>query len=213
MFTTLTHVDTEKQASGISLLSFRRDSSFSFKAGQYGLWLVRGSARPFTIASAPSDEFVQLGTNLESGSPIKRKLAALRPGDRVRLIGPMGKIAPPVDNRPVVFISQGVGVTPARALLRQPSTRPRALLHLGRPHFQEELETKADSATYVRTYADLEAELPAIVQHDADAHYVLAGSPNFVGAVTRDLTKLGVSGHNVRKDAFLGLKDQHLATV
>jgi ferredoxin-NADP reductase len=125
--TRLTYVSTTIDSLGASLLSFRPSAPLVYNAGQFGLWICGAAARPFTIASTPGDEYVQLGTRLHRGSRIKRALGALRPGDRIRLLGAMGRVAPPEDGHPVVFAAQGIGITAARSLLREPATWRRIL--------------------------------------------------------------------------------------
>lgn len=74
---------------GGHLLSFRPESGIRFTAGQHGLWLVPGGgAAPFSIASAPQDETIELGTVLHDANRTKSALSALQPGDTVRLLGP-----------------------------------------------------------------------------------------------------------------------------
>jgi ferredoxin-NADP reductase len=206
--TTLSHVGTTTGESGISLLSFRPLKPFHHTAGQYGLWLRGTTARPFTIASAPEDEYVQLATRFESGSRIKRMLAALTAGDRIRFAGPIGKLAPPEDGRPIVFLAQGVGITPARSLLRQPSARRLLLIHVGRPYFQDELQPLAEQATYPIDRQHFVAAVEKTVDAERDAHYLVSGSPAFVTATTRALQGLAVEPARIRSDSFLGLPDR-----
>jgi ferredoxin-NADP reductase len=206
--TTLVHVRTATGESGISLLSFQADKPFHHTAGQYGLWLRGTTARPFTIASAPEDEFVQLATRFDSGSRVKRMLAALTAGDRIRFLGPIGKLAPPEDGRPIVFLAQGVGITPARSLLRRPSPRRRLLIHIGQPYFQDELQPLADQATYPVDRQHFVTALEKTVDLERDAHYLVSGSPAFVTSTTRALQGLAVDHTRIRSDSFLGLPDR-----
>lgn len=108
---------------GGHLLSFRPESGIRFTAGQHGLWLVPGGgAAPFSIASAPQDETIELGTVLHDANRTKSALSALQPGDTVRLLGPLGRLAPPPDGHPIVLVAQGIGITPrGRSCASQPS--------------------------------------------------------------------------------------------
>jgi len=207
--TTLIHVGTTTDESGISLLSFRSSKPFRHTAGQYGLWLRGTAARPFTIASAPEDEFVQLATRLHSESRIKRMLTALTAGDRIRFLGPIGKLAPPEDGRPIVFLAQGIGITPARSLLHQNgAARRRLLIHVGSPHFRDELQPLADQASYPVDREHFVATLEKTVDAERDAYYLVSGSPAFVTSATRALNGFGVDHTRIRSDSFLGLPDR-----
>lgn len=205
---TLTHVSTTTDAEGGSVLSFTAVRPFDHKAGQFGVWFCGGALRPFTIASAPRDEFVQLGTHLHNGSAIKRGLTALRPGDRVRLLGAFGKVAPPEDGRPIVFVAQGIGITVARSLLREPSTRPRHLIHTGRPYFQDELAPLVETATYPPDRDAFTTALNASLRATPDAHWVITGSPAFVKSTASKLRSNGVDAMRLHTDGFLGLPDR-----
>ena len=71
-------------------LWFRPQRPLGFRAGQHGLWAVpHGGLAPFTVASAPEEDLVALGTRLRSQSRMKRALAALTPGAGVRITGPL----------------------------------------------------------------------------------------------------------------------------
>jgi len=206
--TTLTHVNATTDEAGGSLLSFTADRPFTHKAGQFGIWFCGGALRPFTIASAPRDEFVQLGTHLHNGSAIKRGLTALRPGDRIRLLGAFGKVAPPEDGRPIVFVAQGIGITVARSLLRQPSNRPRHLIHTGRPYFQDELAPLAETATYPPDRDAFTITLNASLRATPGAHWVITGSPTFVKSTAGILRNNEVDAARLHADGFLGLPDR-----
>jgi ferredoxin-NADP reductase len=203
----LTYVDTRTDSSGASLLSFRPHRPFAYRAGQFGLWIVHGAVRPFTIASAPSEEFIQLGTRLHRKSRIKRALSSLHAGDTVRLVGPFGKIAPPDDGRPVVYVAQGIGITPARALIRERPHRHQTLIHVGSPDFRAELEPLVDTAVYPADRDDCTRALSAAAADADDAHYVVAGSTTFVNSTSQALRNLGVAPDRIQADGFIGLTE------
>ena len=206
-FVKLTHVSTETDPAGASLLSFRPAHPFNRKAGQFGLWIVRGNARPFTIASAPRDDFVQLGTRLHTGSGIKRALSSLQPGDTIRFLGPIGKIAPPDDGTPVVYVTQGIGITPARALIRERPERPQTIIHTGAPYFRAELEPLVNASTYPASRDDFAAVLTAAALADSGSHYIVAGSTGFVRTTSGLLRQHGISANHIHADGFIGLPD------
>lgn len=206
-FAQLTHVSTETDPAGASLLSFRAARPFAHKPGQFGLWIVGGSARPFTIASAPGEEFIQLGTRLHTESRIKRALAGLQPGDTVRLLGPLGKMTPPGDGTPLVYVAQGIGITPARALIKAEPARPQTLIHVGAPCFRGELEPAVDQAVYLERRSGLAEALAEVAENAGDSHFLVAGSSPFVRETAALLRQQGVDGRRIHADSFLGLPD------
>jgi len=100
---------------------FGKPEGYSFAAGQHFLLALDTAEglqrKTFTHADAPDDPFVELTTRL-SGSAYKNALEALRPGDQVDLAGPSGTMVIPEGQRKVAFLVGGVGITPARSILR-----------------------------------------------------------------------------------------------
>jgi ferredoxin-NADP reductase len=100
---------------------FSRPPGFGFLAGQ---WMVltlpsveQRLAETFTICSAPGDDYLEITTRL-SGSAYKNALAALSPGEQAVVVGPGGRLTLPSDPVKLVFLVGGVGITPARSMLR-----------------------------------------------------------------------------------------------
>lgn len=118
----------KRVACGTEVASFRftRPSGYSFEPGQYLTLEVDTSEgtqrKPFTHSSAPGDDYLEITTRL-SGSPFKNALVALEPGDAVRVSGPAGQLVLPPDLRRIRFLVGGVGITPARSILRDAAQR------------------------------------------------------------------------------------------
>jgi glycine betaine catabolism B len=84
---------------GVSSLAFRPGSPAGARAGQHGILRVGATAvKPFSLASAPEEDSVLIGTSLASGSAVKQRLAALQPGDAVTLHGPVNNFT--LEGRP-----------------------------------------------------------------------------------------------------------------
>ena len=122
----------EKMASGCYDFVFKSDRKLSFSPGQYLDWTLdvrhpdnRGNRRPFTIASAPTDEEVRLGVKFYPGaSAFKRRLAALKPGDVIHGSQLAGSFTLPKDrNTKLAFIAGGIGVTPFRSMVQDLANR------------------------------------------------------------------------------------------
>ena len=78
-----------------------------------------GTKRQFTIASAPSDGVVQIATRM-TPSTFKQALYHLPTEGRLRLVDPpAGDFVWPEADRPLIFVAQGIGITPVRSLIRQ----------------------------------------------------------------------------------------------
>lgn len=204
---TLTHVRTDHDPAGASLLSFRPDKPFDYRAGQFGLWIVGGSFRPFTIASTPGDQFIQLGTRLHQGSGIKRALSRLHPGDHARILGPFGHIDPADDPGPVIYAVQGIGVTPARSIIRAHPDRAATLIHVGSPYFRDELEPLATAAIYPKDRDAFTDALKEAASTQPQAQFVVAGSTAFTKSTTAALKALAIPAEHIHADGFIGLPD------
>ena len=103
---------------GVSSFAFAPEQPFEAKAGQHGILQLGGTTmKPFSLASAPEEGSVLIGTSLQSGSSFKQRLAALKPGDTVTLRGPVNKFTLDGAAPQVVMLAQGVGITPMRSML------------------------------------------------------------------------------------------------
>ena len=200
------HVDD----TGTALVQFRPRRPLTVRAGEHGLWLVPGGGvLPFTVASAPQEELVALGTDLSSRSRFKRALARLEPGAPARLLGPLGRFSIDGLTGPVVMLAQGLGVTPFRAMLRQavltgagPSS---TLVHTGHHHpFRADTEGAATSAHYPTTREDFADLVAGIAQDQPAASFLVSGARTFVASTATILETSGVPAAQIRRDTFYG---------
>lgn len=105
----------------------RSSLSTDFTAGQYIRMILphensddRGDRRYFTIASSPLQKDIQMHTTkiIEKRSSLKNHLFQLQPGEIVNFFGPMGNfVLPETDERPVVFLAGGIGITPFHSMI------------------------------------------------------------------------------------------------
>jgi len=104
---------------------FDKPENWNFKAGQFiDITLLnpsendeKGNTRGFSISSAPQENYVMVTTRL-TGSVFKRVLSTVPLGFQVRIEGPFGNFVLHNNvNRPAVFISGGIGITPFRSIL------------------------------------------------------------------------------------------------
>jgi ferredoxin-NADP reductase len=90
--------------------------------------------RPYSLASDPEDEELEIVLNLVPGGRGSAYLLDLRPGATLRFTGPWGTFT--LDRAPAaeaVFVADGTGIAPIRPMLhralRTPPTHPLRLLH------------------------------------------------------------------------------------
>ena len=125
------HVDhVTVEAPGVVSVSITGPSLPPVKAGQFFVFRFRDGAgwtrgNPYSLSAAPDGRTLRM-TALDRG-----RLASLRPGTRVYVEGPYGKLTRTTD-RPVAVLANGIGVTPGIALL-QSAPYDGVLVHRGEP--------------------------------------------------------------------------------
>ncbi len=207
--TALEFVGRTDREGGVAAFAFAPVAPVGHRAGSHAfLTLDRGGTKPLSLASAPEDPQVLIGTRLDSGSRFKRALTGLSPGDRVRLRRPPQRSALSGTGDHLVLLAQGVGVTPHRALLRHLAAtgdrRRVTLVHVGRGHpFRADTEELA-AAAYPGDRDGFRAELDRVTTDLPRATYHVSGSPAFVRDTTAALTGAGIPRRQVRKVAFRG---------
>lgn len=91
-----------------------------------------GTERRFTIAAAPHEGIIRIGTRI-SRSSFKQALASLEPGAKLKLIDePAGDFTWQARVKPHIFLAQGIGITPFFAIashLHHQGTPINARLH------------------------------------------------------------------------------------
>jgi glycine betaine catabolism B len=96
-----------------------------YMAGQYDFFNIgevyndpEGPIRHFTISSSPTEDYIMITTRIRE-TPYKRRLSSLQEGSRVRVREPQGKFILHEDrDKPAVFLSGGIGVTPFRSMIK-----------------------------------------------------------------------------------------------
>lgn len=226
---------TEVCAAETDVFYFTKPENFSFLAGQYVTMCLpdpaftdaRGAARPLSIASAPSDDVLAFAWR-RSESAFKRSMAALVPGDSVEIKGPFGRFLIPEDQAvPVVFLIGGIGITPARSIIRQAAhdgvTRDITLVYSNKttedaPFFTEFADSATAGCRVVHTLTDLSPDDPwdgergfidaVMVRRRVPswetAHFYIVGPGAFVAAMRQVVADLGVGADRLTVDDFGG---------
>jgi predicted ferric reductase len=199
------------------------------RAGQFFTWrFLAGTGwtrgHPYSLSAAPDGRSLRITVkDLGDGSAALR---GVRPGTRVLVEGPFGRLSERVRTRgKVALIGAGVGVTPLRALaeeLEQHRPGEVVLLHrfTDQPLFARELDTLArergltvvplpgrrrapdswlgDGIGRVDDLTALRARVPDIAERDV---YV-CGPEVWTGLVRRTLTAAGVPDGSIHTETF-----------
>ncbi len=210
---------------------------FEFLPGQFVDLSLPGHAeldadnksRTFSIASAPEEGHLSVATRL-TGSPFKKALAKLKPGDEAMVNGPNGRLvfdAP--EPTPMVFLAGGIGITPFRSILKHALDRkiPHriVLIYSNRTptdaSFLEDLKQWHDqnkNFTLLATMTQLDsasdwngktdridaAFLRKHVGEFSGAEFYTAGPPRFVKGMKQSLEEADVPRDRIHAEEFAG---------
>lgn len=227
-------------ADGTWSFMFEKPVDFSFEAGQYVAFVLprliapdkRGPVRSLSICSAPSEQDLAFSVRItESG--FKQTLMALEVGEVVQATKPIGHftLAHAADDKRIVFLAGGIGVTPIRSILVEAAhaglARPLSFFYSNRmlkdAAFHEELKSLALlDYQYVTTFSQetmpctgtneergyiCEDMLRKYLPEDeiVGSWYYLVGAPAFIEAMEQILGAMGVAKERIVNDPFTGL--------
>lgn len=218
-------------------VKLEKPTEFSFVAGQYSVLAVpklveddsRGANRCMSIASAPYEDHLLFAMRI-SESGYKKTVAALSPGDEMLVGAPIGQFALlSGDRRPIAFLVGGIGITPARSILRQADhdgdTREFFLFYSNyRPEdtpFLDELKTFSNISYHpIFTMTETDRSVcvwdadrgficdEMLAKHLSDVRapiYYLVGTPSFTKAMETLLAGYGIGKDSIKQDPFVGL--------
>jgi ferredoxin-NADP reductase len=225
-------------AEGTMAFHFEKPDGFEYKAGQFADYTLlnpaetddEGNIRGFTLSSAPFEDHLAATTRL-TGTAFKRVLSNSPAGTEVELDAPYGSFT--LHNnvaRPAVFLTGGIGVTPARSIVLQADhdkTQHKIVLFYAnkRPEdaaYLDDLTKVAKSNenfTFVPTMDQMElsqqswrgetghidkAMLSKYVDDFTTPIYYLCGPPGMVTAMRTVLNDAGVDDDDIRTEEFTG---------
>ena len=233
----LTLVGVEQMAAGCYDFIFASNHKLGFRPGQYLDWTLdvadpdsRGNRRPFTIASAPTEEQVRLGVKFYPGpSAFKRALARMKLGDVIYGSHLAGEFILPNDNdAKLAFIAGGIGVTPFRSmvqeLLDKQTPRPIVMLYgnnSGDEIAYADLFDKAERELGIKTVYAVASDAPTdranvhqgfidveLIQREvpdySDRTFYISGPRAMVVRFQSLLSDLGVARSRIKVDYFPG---------
>ncbi len=182
---------------------------------------------PMSLASSPTQEFLEFGARL-SDSPWKKAFAALRPGDEVEIDGAYGHFV--LDKgRDALFVAGGIGITPlkgmAEYLADTRSPRRAVLVYSNRSQeeiaYRKELQGLEQTDPHFTVLHTLSREpgssawrgrrgrIDAALLQDAasrliDPTYYLCGRGAMVMEVGQLLLRLGIPRERIAFEVFRG---------
>lgn len=234
-------VSKYKIASDIYTLKFEKPSDFSYQAGQYVQLLPefkqsmdeRGAKRWFTLSSSPTEDYLSITTRHVSEHPstFKDALFALKPGSLISIDEPEGDFILPNDERHIVWIAGGIGITPFRSQLKYLidtkqqksiwliySVRSQADICFGQEFEQAKTILKdfnltitlTDQVSNDKSFQSglVTDQMMSTSGEIANSHYFVSGPGPMVDDILARLKQLGASSELLHDDWFPGYKDK-----
>lgn len=229
----ITLARTEQLGSNVVAFYFRPERKLRYMAGQFvELHLPhlpmdnRGDRRIFTLITAPHEAELGIAASFPSkGSSFKRALLALRPGDKLQIVGePMGDFVLPKDaSIPLIWMAGGVAsasfVGMAKEITHTASDRKVTLFQSARQTegllFREfwaqagvtlHQTVTGDEAAWPGRHSRFSSrDLLGAAQDKLDrAVFYISGSDPMVEALCRQLAAEGIAREQLVREAYTG---------
>lgn len=221
-------IKIKNESTNIKTFVFEPDEKLIWKAGQYLIVSLnhdnsdlRGKMRFLTISASPFEKHPAITTRITSNSSsFKKALADLKIGEKISAKGPEGDLIINDSDKNYIFIAEGIGITPLRAIIKQLDFEQKTininLLYINKTYeipFKNELEeiakknnefkihyfTNSDEINK-KTFTKLTKDLKKNI-------YYISGKEITIETIKKYLKDLGVPKNNIKEDYFLGYKN------
>lgn len=227
----VTILETKDQTPTIRSIRVTKPAGFSFQVSQaMKLTLDVEEGRDWhilSIASSQTRDYLEFAIR-NSESPFKRAFYLLKPGDEIRVSGPIGHFSLESD-RPGIFITGGIGITPFKSIIEYATDSglptPLTLVYGNRSPdevaYKEQLDELAQTNGNLRIVYTVSQPSPEltwdhrvgridgdlldeVVAGGGDAIYYLAGPPSLVFELGEMVAAIGVPPERIRSELFRG---------
>ncbi|SQD77411.1 NO-inducible flavohemoprotein [Moritella yayanosii] len=209
----------------------------SFTPGQFiGLVLTidgEETRRQYSLSDAPNSEYLRISVKREEGGTVSNYLhSRIQAGDTLRVLAPAGDFVLKDNNKPVVLVTGGIGITPAISMLNslKDTDRPIHFIHAAmntkvhafRDHVTN-LAAENDNIKPYFVYSDATAEckpdatgfinlamLEEKIGDDRDVEFYFLGPKPFMQAMNGFAPKLGIPAENVHFEFFGPAEDLNI---
>ncbi|QUM84922.1 MULTISPECIES: NO-inducible flavohemoprotein [unclassified Moritella] len=225
---------TTKAAESDNIMSFYLtptdgEPAPSFTPGQFlGLVLnIDGeeTRRQYSLSDSPNSEYLRISVKREEGGAVSNYLHdRIQAGDTLHVLAPAGDFILKDNNKPVVLVTGGVGITPAISMLNslKGTDRPIHFIHAAmntKVHaFRDHVTNLAAENENIKpyfVYSDATSEckpdatgfinlamLEDKIGDDRDVEFYFLGPKPFMQAMNGFAPKLGIPAENVHFEFF-----------
>ena len=179
----------------------------------------RGIKRFFSISSAPFEKNVMITTRFDNhnGSSFKKAFYDISAGSLVESTLPRGKFIAMKQDKKIIFIAGGIGITPVRSIILDLGYNHKLnnidILYSNRDEdipFKEEFENRKSESTFFNIYyfvnpvSICEETLNKIYDVFPDCYAYLSGPPAMIKNIADLLSSKGITEDNIKTDYFPG---------
>lgn len=221
--TNLKLVEKTDEGGEVFSFVFKSKNLPSWRAGQHAIFKFKRkeidgkSWRPFSVASAPHEGQIQIGTIIsDEPSSFKQHLSSLNMDGEIKMYGPFGELFIRPKMKRVVAVCGGIGITPFRSIIADLTAKRSevklTLIYSAKDShtYKQELdewvrENKNINITYSHTPEEVNTELQKqVTTHSNNAYYMLSGAPGMIEALRNKLLELGIKKNHIYNDPFKG---------
>lgn len=220
----LKFLEKKKEEGDVVSFLFESEAPISWVPGQYIHYTLphknpdeRGTERYFTISSAPFEKNIRITTRIiDKRSSFKNNLSKLSKGSVIKADPPEGDFVVKDPSKKYIFIAGGIGITPFRSILLDLDKRNLSinatLLYVNKTSefvFKEELENLAKKykdfkINYFVSPNRIDENTIKAILNFTDSIFYISGPAPMVFSFKDMLSKMGISGENIKLDDFPG---------
>jgi glycine betaine catabolism B len=205
---------------------FEKPVDFEWIAGQFTQVTFphsnpddRGIKRFFSISSAPFEKIVMVTTRIEinNSSSFKKAFYDIKPEKLVECTAPRGKLIITKQNKKIIFVAGGIGITPIRSIILDLGFNNKLqnidLMYSNRDEnlpFKNDLEAKKENNPtfdihyFINPYRINGEAIDKIYSEFPDCYVFISGPPVMVKSVEELFILKGLPKENIRTDYFPG---------
>lgn len=224
-------VSKKEIATGTTAFHFAKPKGYNYLAGQYCDWFLpqvlksrkETGIRSFSLSSAPFEKELMI-TIRNRNTAFKNALNSFSKGLQIIMNGPQGDLILENSKKSLVLIAGGIGVTPFRSIILQARNDKNPgkifLFHFNRhvkdaPFLEEFNKLKNKNFKYIpvitqdKSWTGEKGHLTKnlllkYIRSLPMATYYLAGSPDMVRNVKKELIRIKIPEEVIRQEEFDG---------